>query len=1407
MAYYGLKNSQITEIADDEEPDVTLESPAAFFGSHVNLIPIQNAVQGPRLFYGARFMNQALPLVKPEAPLVQNLMDDGSGKSFDDHYGRSVGAVYADDDDDGADVLDVTGDSIVLGRKDGTKRTVNLYNAFAFNRKCLSGATRIFIRRDGCITRTTLSTYEFLKGDETLSYSPELCTSEWRPITGFVATPCDKRMYRISFQSGRSVDCTEDHSLWTMGDDWELKPLLPEECIEGTTACPVVFGNIAEIPDWSFEQGVIDGLYAAEGSMFNANGVSISVLPQNRMQQVRELVSRVCGKQPHNGKANCCWTDAKLRRRLEKDFGKYAGTKYIADHVFGRGRAYLHGLVAGYMAGDGNLWADANGAIQVTGMSTSEALRDGFVEVLNLLGVFATKFNAPRRHISDKWNDAYGFRVLSEQLSRLDRWFWYDDRHAKYLNLRKDTYRTSPFAHVPVPCRASRAMLYAALGNKPSQTLYSSASKGRVSKRQLQNCSGLVGNWGRGDMLWDTVVAVTPIPSVDRVYDISVASSEAFATADGLLVHNTAISNKTKLKKGDKVAKGQLLAHSNYTDENGTLAMGTNARVGLVPFKGWSMDDAIVISDSFARKLTSDHAYTEEMDYDRDTKGGKNHFVSLFPDTFTKKQLAVMDDQGVVKPGTVLKSGDPMILATKPRAFSSSASSLGKLSKVMRQARADAAVKWEEEQDGVVTDVAYTKNGVKVIVSSAAPTAKGDKIVFRSGQKGTVAMIIPDEHMPRTVDGNPLEVLLNPLGIPSRVNNSIVYELLMGKIAAKQGAPVKVPGFNKKGEKWYETVLDALDKNNLSDLEEVFDPTTNSKLENPVTVGNAYVLKLHHTSASKTSARSQGSYDCFDADTEVFTQRGWVKWPEVTSEDLLFNPYPDCVGGEFIKPDKLVSYDYNGELLAYTSKYLDWQVTPNHRFLVTTPKGVTKFETAEELMSAGKRSIPCAPLWEGGASPDTKIFPGVETPRAAYTEPLVLSFVDYVELTAWMLSEGSVQHDAGRYRITVWQNSAANPLNVERIQALFTRCGVPHYAVHRDGVIVGVCATDARLSAFYKACGSKACNKSIPPDILASTLAHRRVFLETYSLGDGSSHARLKHDGRTALNRISSICTTSEVMRDQLVTLLTSIGCASSITKLESQAAKFPGNRVYRRKVAWIIGIHLVRKTASVIRKDSDPRYDGVWSHVKYAGKVYCATMRNGLLLVRRNGKQYVTGNSNEQPAKGGGMGAQSKRFSGLEVHSMLSSGAYKTLREGSTLRGQRNDEYWRQLRAGLNPHAPGEPFAFGKFRALLEGSGMMARNIGGGKLRLGPMTDDELESRKPIEVKNGNMVDLGTLEPKDGGLFDSALVGSDKWGRITLPHHVPNPAFEAQVARLLGVTKAQLREVLAGRAELPQRD
>ena len=322
------------------------------------------------------------------------------------------------------------------------------------------------------------------------------------------------------------------------------------------------------------------------------------------------------------------------------------------------------------------------------------------------------------------------------------------------------------------------------------------------------------------------------------------------------------LSNIPNVKEGDKIKAGSLLAHTNYTDKNGTINMGVNARVGLVPYKGWSMDDAVVISSDFAKKLTSEHAYQYTEDDSKNVKTSKDHYISLFPKAFNREQLASIDENGIVKPGTVVTKGSPLILSTKPRLISSQDSSLGRLSKYLKGTRSDASITWDKEDEGIVTDVIKGKNGYRVIVNNQSPAKVGDKVIERSGSKGTISQIIPVDQMPRTKDGKPLDILINDLSIPSRQNAALMYEILLGKIAEKTGKHYKLPTFQTDKEgKWYDFVQKELNDNGLTDVEDIYDPILDRTLEKPITVGNVYVQKLHHMGESKLSARGQGIYD------------------------------------------------------------------------------------------------------------------------------------------------------------------------------------------------------------------------------------------------------------------------------------------------------------------------------------------------------------------------------------------------------------------------------------------------------------------------------------------------------------------------------------------------------------------
>jgi hypothetical protein len=861
-------------------------------------------------------------------------------------------------------------------------------------------------------------------------------------------------------------------------------------------------------------------------------------------------------------------------------------------------------------------------------------------------------------------------------------------------------------------------------------------------------------------------------------------------------------------KIGDQIKKGGLLARSNYTDKDGALALGMNARVGLVPFKGWSMDDAIVISEPFAQRLTSEHTDTYSQDFDADVKGGQKHYVSLFPHKFTKDQLSKLDEHGVVQPGQIVRNGDPLFLATRPKAVSSQTSTLGRLSRIAKSTRSDASQIWDSEEEGIVTDTAKTKNGFKVVVQSYRPAKVGDKITQRLGNKGIISRILAEDRMPRTTDGKPLEVLMNPLGVPSRVNSAIIYEMLLGKAAAKQGKPIKVPGFTDPDSDWWTFVRKTLDENGLTDKEDVFDPTTNKLLENPITVGNMYVSKLLHVGESKLSGRGVAGYDCFDANTEVLTRRGWVAWPDVAESDEFYTPDPSTNTASYEKPSRLVAYDFEGNLLHYVSRQLDFAVTNNHKFLARPPKDsrrplpAWRDVTAQELKSK--------PLWavpqfgyklQNANNCAVKVIPGLPAHRCKKNHPdLVLPFEDYAAFMGWWVAEGSVKTDEGR--VYIWQSDTANHTKSLEIEALLKRL-FRAVTPHQNR---GWRVNDRRLSEFVKNYGVYSHLKRIPDDLIYAGQPAVSAFLNAYIKGDGSHEFYQKSDGRAKLNEIRKAGSCSVMLLNDMQRMLIHQG-DGLIPRISVEAGGQTEIRgtIYDQQQFYVGALQSSRKTAEVVPENyHDPRYKGAWKTMPYSGKIYCATTSTGYLYVRRNGKPMVSGNSQEQPSRGSGEGAQSKRMSGLEVSSLLSAGAYKTLRENSTLRGQKNDEFWRQLRAGQNPAQPGEPFVYKKFQALLTGAGLLSRKVGP-NLRLGPMTDKELDRLGAIEVKNHHMVHPETLEPTPGGLFDPGLVGAGKFGKITLPHPIPNPAMEKSIMKLLGLSRAEFREILAGRAELPE--
>jgi DNA-directed RNA polymerase beta subunit len=316
----------------------------------------------------------------------------------------------------------------------------------------------------------------------------------------------------------------------------------------------------------------------------------------------------------------------------------------------------------------------------------------------------------------------------------------------------------------------------------------------------------------------------------------------------------TFIENRPLVQPGQLVKAGQPLAASNFTDAAGTAALGKNLRVAFIPWKGKNYEDAYLISESAAKKLTSEHMFTFESDPDSHKVVGKSDFIGLHPTIYNSTLLKNMDSDGVIKEGTVVKHGDPLILAIKDPDIDVARA----MHRAVSTTPENQTITWDGEETGVVTDIVKSGKNRKVIVKSYFPMKVGDKMANRFGNKGVIAEIIPDHLMPQDADGKPFEVLANPLGLISRVNPAQVIETALAKIADKTGKVYKMKGFDPHTN-YLEFALDELKKNGLKSADDIFDPERQAKIPR-VFNGKMFFMKLSHIAEGKISGRG-GSGD------------------------------------------------------------------------------------------------------------------------------------------------------------------------------------------------------------------------------------------------------------------------------------------------------------------------------------------------------------------------------------------------------------------------------------------------------------------------------------------------------------------------------------------------------------------
>ena len=310
------------------------------------------------------------------------------------------------------------------------------------------------------------------------------------------------------------------------------------------------------------------------------------------------------------------------------------------------------------------------------------------------------------------------------------------------------------------------------------------------------------------------------------------------------------------VKVGDRVRKGQLLADSNFS-RGGALALGTNARVAYLPYHGLNFEDGIVVSETAAKKLSSLHLHQETLRLFPGTVLNKQRWKDYtLPERASPDRLAKLDDDGIVREGQTVKDGDVLVAAMVPTQRTGIEQELARIHKSLVKDYQDRSLLWDHEYPGRVVRVTKTQDRVIVHVRTEEALAPGDKLAGRHGNKGVISRIIPDHEMPHDKAGEPVHVLLNVAGVPSRMNVGQVLETAASKVARKTGQPYVVDNFSP-GTDYMQKVKDDLAKHGLSDTEELFDPKTGASL-GQVFTGEQYMLKLHHLVDEKMTARSYG---------------------------------------------------------------------------------------------------------------------------------------------------------------------------------------------------------------------------------------------------------------------------------------------------------------------------------------------------------------------------------------------------------------------------------------------------------------------------------------------------------------------------------------------------------------------
>ena len=333
------------------------------------------------------------------------------------------------------------------------------------------------------------------------------------------------------------------------------------------------------------------------------------------------------------------------------------------------------------------------------------------------------------------------------------------------------------------------------------------------------------------------------------------------------------INQRPIVDKGEIVFKNQVLADGPSTDL-GEISLGKNIRMGFITWEGYNYEDAMLISEELVREDVFTSIHIEEYECEaRDTKLGPEEITRDIPNV-SEDALKDIDERGIIRVGAEVRSGDILVGKVTPKGETELTAEERLLRAIFgekaREVR-DTSLRAPHGEAGIIVDVkVFTReNGdelnpgvnelVRAYIAQKRKISVGDKMAGRHGNKGVISRVLPEEDMPFLPDGRPLQICLNPLGVPSRMNIGQVLEVHLGWAASQLGWHIATPVFDGATEEDIEECLEKAGYN-ANGKTVLYDGRTGEPFDNEVTVGIMYILKLAHLVDDKIHARSTGPY-------------------------------------------------------------------------------------------------------------------------------------------------------------------------------------------------------------------------------------------------------------------------------------------------------------------------------------------------------------------------------------------------------------------------------------------------------------------------------------------------------------------------------------------------------------------